>query len=115
MPCIGVDQCACARVYFGKKDSDKGCELYVVNVQPVDLLKHLERRICFGHDGMESSLQAGHQDAGRNTLTADICHNESMRAIVEPQEVKVIAADDLCRSAITCNIKAGHIRNLLRQ
>ena len=64
---------------------------------------------------MEGSLQAGHQDAGRNTLAADICNHESVGAIVESQEVKVITADDLRRAAVTCNVKAGYLRNLLRQ
>jgi hypothetical protein len=54
---------------------------------------------------MECHLQTGHHHPGGNTMTADVCHHEAVCTIHELQEVEIISAHDLGRTAECRNIK----------
>ena len=48
-------------------------------------------------------------------MSAHICHDEAMPAILERHEIKVVAADDLRGPAKGRDAQAGNGRRLLRQ
>ena len=80
---------------LGQENGYKGSEVNVMNIKTVDPFQDFSGGIGIGSHRPQGSLQAAHEHASRDAMSAHICDDQSMGPITELEKVKIIAADDL--------------------
>ncbi len=112
---VAVSQDVRMWVKGAQEHRHEGCEADVMHQQAVDVLQGGSRREAARRQRAQQGLNAGHVQAGRDAMTGHIGYRQAQRAIQEVEEIEIVAAHNLGRTAEGRSLRVRGVRGLLRQ